>query len=943
MKTDELRDKYLEFFKTKGHTVCASDVMVPKWDKTVLFTPAGMNQFKDHFLGKVELEFTKATTAQKCLRTGDIENVGRTAYHHTFFEMLGNFSFGDYFKREAIHWAWEFLTDPKWLGIDKERLSVTVYLDDDEAHNIWQQEIGLPEKRIQRLDEKENFWPAGAPSSGPDGVCGPCSEIFFQPDDGPECEIWNLVFTQFNRSGDPPNNLSPLPMQNIDTGMGLERTAAVLQGCSTNFHIDTLQPIVNAAAEVCGVKYDANSDNGRRLRRITDHVRAVSLAIHENVYPGSQKEEFVVRLLLRRAVLQGYEMGLRDPFLYQLVPEVVEQLKRPYPELVESVDRVSSVIKEQENAFYGLIDRSIPLIEGIAKEAIAAGHKKIDADQVANAYQTHGVPGPISESVAEQHGLGFDWEEFDAAMQRHAEVSGNEEEGVMGNDGPIDDLKQLLKSTEFLGYDNETSSASVKGLIQEVAIESKTQLKRSESLTKSDQQQLLFLDKTPFYAESGGQIGDAGTISGPNGSFEVTDTQKDGDVFIHYGHVTKGEIKVDDEVTASVDKDRRRAICRAHTATHILHHALQQHVGSHAQQRGSKVSPDDLRFDFANMDPIENSTLVKIEQQTIEKIQSASAVDAQILPLEDARQQGAMMLFGEKYPDPVRMVSVGDFSKELCGGIHVGNSSDIADFEVIVEESVGSGTRRIQALTGEKATAQIAQNRQDVMAICERLQVDLAGFQAAVLGLNERVKSLKKQISSGRKSKQDLETVGGSGDYSTVAKADYFALRTELRSVAEALNISPAGVTERVEQMIAEADRLVADLEKLSAAGQISADDLIAGATKVGDIQLIALELPGANNGLMRQLFDQIRKKTNPVAILFASKISDQKVMLATAISRDLVDQGYHAGNWIKEIAPIVGGRGGGKPDMAQAGGNEPAKIAEAISAAAETLKNVGG
>jgi len=941
MKTDELRDKYLDFFKTKGHTVCASDVMVPKWDKTVLFTPAGMNQFKDHFLGKVELEFTKATTAQKCLRTGDIENVGRTAYHHTFFEMLGNFSFGDYFKRDAIHWAWEFLTEPKWLGIDKDRLSVTVYLDDDEAHNIWQQEIGLPEKRIQRLDEKENFWPAGAPTSGPDGVCGPCSEIFFQPDNGPECEIWNLVFTQFNREGDPPNNLHPLPMKNIDTGMGLERTAAVLQGCSTNYHIDTLMPIVNAAAEVCGVKYDADSDNGRRLRRITDHVRAVSLAIHENVYPGSQKEEFVVRLLLRRAVLQGYEMGLRDPFLYQLVPTVVDQLKRPYPELTESVDRVSSVIKEQENAFYSLIDRSIPLIEGLAKQAIAEGHDKIDADEAAKAYQTHGVPGPISESVAEQHGLGFDWDEFDAAMERHGIISGNDEEGVMGNTGPVDELKQLLKSTEFLGYASESSSASVKGLIQETKADNTIQQERSESLTASPEQQLLFLEKTPFYAESGGQIGDTGTITGPNGTFEVSDTQKDGDVFIHYGQVTQGEIKVGDEVTASVDTDRRAGICRAHTATHILHHALQQHVGSHAQQRGSKVSPDDLRFDFANMDPIEDSVLVKIEQQTIEKIKSAAAVDAQILPLEDARQQGAMMLFGEKYPDPVRMVSVGEFSKELCGGIHVTNSSDIAAFEIVVEENVGSGTRRIQALTGEKASAQIAQNRQDVASICERFQVGLEKFQAAVLGVNEQVKSLKKQISSGRKSKQDAATVTG-GDPIAVADADYFQLRTELRSTAEALNIAPSKVAERVEQMLAEIQKLEADLEKLSAAGEISADDLIAGATKVGDIQLIALELPGANNGLMRQLFDQIRKKTNPVAIMFASKISDEKVMLATAISRDLVDQGYHAGNWIKEIAPVVGGRGGGKPDMAQAGGNDPAKIADAITAAAETLKNLG-
>ena len=451
---------------------------------------------------------------------------------------------------------------------------------------------------------------------------------------------------------------------------------------------------------------------------------------------------------------------------------------------------------------------------------------------------------------------------------------------------------------------------------------------------------MLFLEKTPFYAESGGQIGDTGTITGPDGTFEVSDTQKDGDVFIHYGHVTQGEMKVGDEVTASVDKTRRDGICRAHTATHILHHALQQHVGSHAQQRGSKVSPDDLRFDFSNMDPIDDSVLVKIEQQTIEKIKSAAAVDAQILPLEDARQQGAMMLFGEKYPDPVRMVSIGEFSKELCGGIHVANSSDIAAFEIVVEENVGSGTRRIQALTGEKASAQIAQNRQDVAGICERFQVGLENFQASVLGLNEQVKNLKKQISSGRKSKQDAATVTG-GDPAAVADADYFQLRTELRSTAEALNIAPSKVAERVQQMVTEIQKLEADLEKLSAAGDISADDLIAGATKVGDIQLIALELPGANNGLMRQLFDQIRKKTNPVAILFASKISDQKVMLATAISRDLVDQGYHAGNWIKEIAPVVGGRGGGKPDMAQAGGSEPDKIAEAIATAEETLKNL--
>ena len=367
MKTDELREKYLEFFKSKDHTICASDVLVPKWDNSVLFTPAGMNPFKDHFLGKVELKFTRATSSQKCLRTGDIENVGRTAYHHTFFEMLGNFSFGDYFKREAIQWAWEFLTDKQWLGLDPGRLTVSVYKGqwgfDEEAFNIWHQEIGLPEDRIACLDEDENYWPASAPSQGPDGVCGPCSEIFYHPDNGPECEIWNLVFTQFNRQGDPPENLQPLPAKNIDTGMGLERAASMLQGKVTNYHIDTFATYRRGCRwMICGRTYEPESEDGRRFRRITDHVRACTMAIHENVYPGSQKEESVVRRLLRRAVFQGHEMGMRDPFLYQLVPVVVDQLKRPYPELTETVDRVADVIREEEDGFYRLLEDGIPRV-----------------------------------------------------------------------------------------------------------------------------------------------------------------------------------------------------------------------------------------------------------------------------------------------------------------------------------------------------------------------------------------------------------------------------------------------------------------------------------------------------------------------------------------------------------------------------------------------------
>src|SRR5262245_59088061 len=390
MKTDEIREKYLAFFESKGCVRRPSDVLVPRWDPSVLFTPAGMNQFKDHFLGKCKLEFTRATTCQKCLRTGDIDNVGRTAYHHTFFEMLGNFSFGDYFKREAIHRAWEFLTNKKWMGITTDKLSVYVNHDDEEAHKIWQDEIRVPSERIQRMGEDDNFWPAGAPSKGPDGVCGPCSEVFVHTGAG-EVEVWNLVFTQFNRVGNPPNNLRPLPSKNIDTGMGLERTAATLQGVPTNYHIDILMPIVLAAAEVCRVKYEYDSDNGRRLRRITDHVRACTFAVHENVYPGANKEKYVVKRLLRRAVLDGHQMGLREPFLFKLVPKVAEMMKRPYPELGETVKRVSSVIEKEEANFFGTIDAGLNHIDRVFAEMRRDNHVTVNSAVAAEINQTYGV------------------------------------------------------------------------------------------------------------------------------------------------------------------------------------------------------------------------------------------------------------------------------------------------------------------------------------------------------------------------------------------------------------------------------------------------------------------------------------------------------------------------------------------------------------------------
>ncbi|MGI9494471.1 MAG: alanine--tRNA ligase [Mariniblastus sp.] len=953
MKTDELRSKYLEFFQTKGHTVCPSDVMVPKWDKSVLFTPAGMNQFKDHFLGKVELDFTRATSSQKCLRTGDIENVGRTAYHHTFFEMLGNFSFGDYFKREAIHWAWEFLTEPKWLGLEKDRLSVTVYLDDDEASNIWHSELGLPLNRIRRLDEKENFWPASAPSAGPDGVCGPCSEIFYHPDEGPECEIWNLVFTQFDREGDPPNNLIPLPNKNIDTGMGLERTAATLQGVSTNFHIDTLMPIVNAAAEVCGVKYEADSDNGRRLRRITDHIRACSVAIHENVYPGAKAEESVVRVLLRRAVLQGYDMGLRDPFLFQLVPSVVEQLGAPYPELRESIGRVAAVVEEEEKSFYSVIDRGIPRVEKIVQEAMANGQTKLDAQRVADVYQTHGVPPTIAESVAEHHGLSFDWAEFEKWMLEHGDVSNTGEKTVMGDAGPLDEIKKEHKSTLFSGYEASELQSSIIGMyfefeeVTEVMERVKNQITEKrvlkqqacESMEVIEGKQFIVLQETPFYGESGGQVGDTGWIEGATGKFQVEDTQKDGGLIIHSGQITEGTLSLGDGVLARVDKDRRQGICRAHSATHMLHHALQEHLGEHAQQRGSRVIDDVLRFDFANMDAVPEEKLALIERQTIEKIRAAVPVTAEILPLSDARDQGAMMLFGEKYPDPVRMVSIGEFSKELCGGIHVANSSDVDAFEIYSEENMGAGTRRIHAWTGAKAK----ENQIRIMEDCRKLAADLSvvwtDVPVAVTHLSQHVKSLKKQLSSGRKSSEVLPTFE-KHESAEATEADYFELRSIMRHTARALNVPVLQVAERVHAMLQEVGSLEEELERLSEASNVDVDELIAAAEVVGDVRVIAHQLPNANRGLMVQLIDQIRKKTNPAAILLASSSGDSEVMLSAGMTRDLVERGFSAGNWIREVAAVVDGRGGGKPDLAQAGGKNPAKIEEALQTALDLIKS---
>lgn len=940
MKTDELREKYLAFFETKGHSRQPSDVLVPTWDPSVLFTPAGMNQFKDHFLGKVKLDFTRATTCQKCLRTGDIDNVGRTAYHHTFFEMLGNFSFGDYFKREAIHWAWEFLTDKKWLALNPEQLSVTVYKDDKEAADIWADEVGVPTSRIQWMEEDENFWPASAPSEGPDGVCGPCSEIYFHPEGGSEVEIWNLVFTQFNRVGDPPDNLRPLPSKNIDTGMGLERTVATLQGVPTNYHIDNLFPIVEAAAEVCGVKYELESEAGRRCRRITDHVRACTFAVHENVYPGANKEKYVVKRLLRRAVLDGHQLGLREPFLHQLVPKVVEMMKSAYPELTETVERVASVIEKEEANFFGTIDEGISRIERAFEDMRANDRVKVEGEIAAELYQTYGVPPELFEALAAEHNLAFDWDGYARAMEEFGKISGKVQHTVMGAKGPIDSLKHALHSTEFLGYEVTEADAVVKGIVAGVAPDD-----RLCDLMKEvghENPVRVILDRTPFYGESGGQVGDTGKLVGDGFEFEVTDTQKDGQLIIHSGHLLSGVMHEGSAVKATVDISRRDGIRRAHSATHVMHHALQKHLGTHAQQQGSKVDEDWLRFDFTNLSPVSEEQLTAISEDVVRHVAAAEPIQWETLPLAEARSQGAMMLFGEKYPDPVRMVSmgVGDhaFSRELCGGTHLTNTKDVVAFEILSEEGVSAGTRRITALTGKRAAKHAQQTLQALQSAAELLGCAPIALTNKLEDLLAEQRELKKLLASGgtlEETSQGFATEVGEVELSTTQAKAILAHSAHLLSVA------PLSVPERVEGLKHEIESLKQKLQQRASAGPITADSLLQHAEQIGESTILVAEAPTAEANLMRQLIDQIRQKSGSSAVLLASSEGDDKVTLVAGVSKDLQDQGAHAGNWVRPVAKVLGGGGGGRPDMAQAGGKQPAKLPEALDVARKTISEM--
>jgi alanyl-tRNA synthetase len=862
--TDELREAYLDYFVAQGCVRRPSDVLVPN-DPTVLFTPAGMNQFKREFMGMGDPSFKRATTCQKCIRTGDIENVGKTPRHMTFFEMLGNFSFGDYFKREAIHWAWEFLTGT--LKIPAVRLTFTVYLDDDEAYDIWHKEVGIAADRITRMGEDDNFWPAGAPTHGPNGVCGPCSEIFYHADGIEEVEIWNLVFTQFNRTG--PGQLVPLPKKNIDTGMGLERTAAALQGVRTNFEIDIFRPIVAATADALGVNYAKIQDtlDGVRIRRASDHARALTFCIHENVRPGPEKQGYVVRRLLRRAVLDAYQIGQREPFLYRLPAVIAQVMKDPYPELIDSVPRIQNVIRDEEERFLRNLENGMGMISDTFKRTKAAGSDTIDGREAFKLHDTYGIPIEITESLAADQNLRVDMGSFKQAQEAARKVArGTAEAADVFATGPLDTLKEAYhQGSEFLGYHATEAMGTVIGILEQ------GQLAQTASASAASGPPIaLILDRTPFYAEAGGQIGDTGIIRGQGFEFAVEDTRKDHVFILHMGRVAQGSVSLNGTVTATVDAGRRQAIRRAHTATHLLHHALHRHLGKHAQQAGSKVEPDRLRFDFANPDAVGKERLEEIENTVNALVMTGAPVSWSHMPIAEAKSLGAMALFGEKYPDIVRVVRMGDFSRELCGGTHLDNVGQVGLLKIIGEESVAAGTRRITALTGQAALEHVRQKETLLEGIARELRVPLTQLSDRVATLVEELKNLKKQATQRR-------TNDG---------------------------------------------------------GKVSVDDLLAGAQKLGDATVVVQRLDNQTPDEMRVLIDGLRCKVELGLAVLLISATDGKVQLVAGLSRDLVDRGLHAGNWLKQVAPIVGGGGGGRPDLAQAGGKNPEKIAEALELA---------
>ncbi|MCX5827208.1 MAG: alanine--tRNA ligase [Deltaproteobacteria bacterium] len=876
MTASEIRDKFLKFFEAHGHTIVPSSSLIPKDDPTLLFTNSGMVQFKDCFLGLEDRGYTRATSSQKSVRAGgkhnDLENVGYTARHHTFFEMLGNFSFGDYFKKESIAWGWEFLTET--MALPKEKLWITIYQDDDEAFEIWNKQMGVPAERIVRMGMESNFW-----MMGETGPCGPCSEILYdqgssvgcgRPECSVECdcdrhlEIWNHVFTQFDRDKD--GNLHPLPKPNIDTGMGLERLAAIVQGVQSNYDTDLFTPIIQGIARISGRVHGTNADADASMRVIADHSRAVTFLIGDGVLPSNEGRGYVLRRILRRAARHGKLLGLDRPFLHDVVSIVVDTMKDAYPDLIEKESFIRKVMINEEQRFIETLDTGLRILSEEVAILMSKGEKIIPGEVVFKLYDTYGFPVDLTADIVRKDGLSLDMEGFEKAMEAQREKARESWKGS-GEQAFADSYKRLSVrgiATTFIGYHGITEAAArVTAILKKDA--------EVDEVSAGDNAE-IFLEETPFYGEKGGQVGDTGVIAGDGYLFEVWDTQCPTDNLItHIGKVKQGTIKVGDVVNLKVDEATRRATEAHHSGTHILNAALKQTLGDHIKQAGSSVSPERLRFDFTHFSRIEPEELDAIETIANDYIRRNADVNTRILPKEEAMKTGAAAVFDEKYSDNVRVVKMGDFSMELCGGTHVSRTGDIGALKVIGESAVAAGVRRIEAVTGAEA-----------------------------------IKYFK-------------------------------AVESELKKAAGLLKTNPLELAERIEKIQKHQKELEREIDALK--GKLAAKDsadLIGKAKEIKGVNVLTAVVEAPDVKTLRDFGDKLRDKMHSGVILLGSEV-EGKAMLLCMVTKDLASR-YHAGNIIKAVAPVVGGSGGGRPDMAQAGGPNPENLEKALAKLEELI-----
>ena len=882
---NELRRMYLDFFASKGHLVMKSFSLVPHNDNSLLLINAGMAPLKPYFTGQEIPPRRRVATCQKCVRTGDIDNVGKTARHLTFFEMLGNFSFGDYFKHEAIAWSWEFLT--KVLGMPEDRLYPSIYGEDEEAFEIWTKEIGVPAERITRFyrdpetGECDNFWEHGA------GPCGPCSEIYFDRGEKygcgkPDCkvgcdcdrfmEVWNNVFTQFN--GDGKGHYEELENKNIDTGMGLERLAVVMQDVDSVFDIDTMKAIRDKICEMSGKTYHTDALDDVSIRLITDHIRSATFLVSDGVLPSNEGRGYVLRRLIRRAARHGRMLGIDGTFLAKLSETVIRESKDGYPELEEKKEFIFRVLTEEEEKFNKTIDQGLAILEQMEQEMVASGSKVLSGENTFRLYDTYGFPVDLTGEILEEKGLSYDEAGFTACMeeQRRKARDAHKTTNYMGADASIYEEMDPALTSEFVGYDHLEHTSDIRALVKVSGDEGKESL--ADVLTEG-MEGTIIVDETPFYATMGGQIGDSGVISSPKGSFTVKDTFKAvGGKIVHVGQMTSGELRVGDTVTLKVDADRRSAIARNHSATHLLQKALREVLGSHVEQAGSDVNPDRLRFDFTHFSAMTKEEIAKVEDIVNTKIAAAIPVVTEIMSLEEAKKTGAMALFGEKYGEKVRVVEMGDFSVELCGGTHVKNTSEIAAFKILSESGVAAGVRRIEALTSR-----------------------------AVFTYYDQVEQ-------------------------------------QLQEAATLAKCTPAGLTEKISHMLAEIRSLHAENESLkSKAAKDAMGDITDRMQQVGDLSFLAVAVPDVDMNGLRDLGDDLKAKMGEGVVVLASA-KDGKVSLIAMATDGAVKKGAHAGNLIKGIAGLVGGGGGGRPNMAQAGGKKPDGIDAALAEAKTVLES---